>query len=81
MTSTAVDGLCIRFKSNGSYETIDLPQRFQGFKHVKLGYISYVLNYKNVDTSFNNTRLYLNTLGTVFLNLTPGCYDVADLNS
>lgn len=81
MTSTAVDGVCIRFTSNGGSEVIDLPQRFQEFKHVKLGYLSYVLNYKNIDTSFGNTRFYLNTAGTVFLNLTPGCYDISDLNT
>jgi len=72
----AMDALTIKFESDGNRERINLPQWFQEYPHILFSYITYVMNYKNIDTVYQNTWLYLNTVGTLFLDLTPGLYDI-----
>lgn len=77
----AMDALTVKFESDGNRERVNLPQRFQEYPHIAFAYLTYVMNYKNIDTVFQNTRLYLNTAGTTFLDLTPGLYDIQSLNN
>lgn len=77
----SIDAVLVNFTTNGNSEKVNLPTKFKDYLHIKFGYLTYVLNYKNVDTIFSNTRLYLNTAGTTFIDLIPGLYDINSLNS
>lgn len=72
----STDAVIVKFESNGNSERINLPSKFQDYPHIKFAYITYVMNYKNVDVLYQNNRLYLNTAGSLFLDLTPGLYDI-----
>lgn len=79
--STAVDSVILRFKQNGNSEILELPGTFTEYRHMRLMYLSYCVNFKNVMSIFQNNRLYLNTLGSVFIDLPDGIYDINDLNN
>ena len=78
--TTTNDSIILDFSKNGNQCEVYLDDKFKFYKHLKIVNISFCMNYKNIQTSFGNTRLYLKNDGSVFVDLVAGLYDIPDIN-
>lgn len=76
-----MDKVKIYFSANGGTQTVQMTDNFVKWKEYTLLKFQYTLNYKNIQASFANNKLYLGPLITdPIITIPDGLYDVLDLN-
>lgn len=74
------DGIYVNFIENGGEQIINLPNNFLEYTHMRISYVTLNNNYFNIKQEYGNSKLYLNTSGSVFIDLPDGNYDINDIN-